>query len=314
MKFFSKIILATAMLLAICTGTATAQDTGATPDSTVVKYWNTSLATQLGFSQVALTAWAAGGHGSISLNGYLDGNANYKRDNIAWNNRLQVGYGFLHNFGEGFKKTDDRIILDSKFGYQIGEKFYFSTLFNFTSQFTTGYKSVKGTEVVSNFLAPAYTSLGFGFDYTPFGDMLSINFAPLTGKLVIVKDDFLRTKYGNREDQAVRPELGAQLRIDSKVVIQGLTIANTLTLFSDYLNKPQNIKVNWDLSITAQLTSFLSATIRTYLIYDDAIKFIEWKDKNGEVVLDPSGNPVMVPGVQFKEISGLSLAYTFGGK
>ena len=44
------------------------------------KYWKTSLLTQLGFSQVSLMDWAAGGYGSVSLNSYLDFKANYAKN------------------------------------------------------------------------------------------------------------------------------------------------------------------------------------------------------------------------------------------
>lgn len=277
------------------------------------KYWDSSLNTEIGFSQVSLSNWAAGGFGSISLNGYIDGNLNYEKDELKLTNRLQLGYGFIQNYGEGLKKTDDRIKLDIKLGYKAFDKFYLSAIYNFQTQFTTGYKSVKGTDIVSDFFAPAYTSLGIGIDYTPAKN-ISLNFSPLVGKIVMVKNPALRKKYGNNPDQFARWELGAQLKFDAKVAIENFTAGTTLTLFSDYLDHPLNIKVNWDVNISAKLTKFLSATIRTSLIYDDKIKHIEWKDKEGNTVLGEDGNPILVPGIQFKEISSINFTYTFGKK
>ena len=305
-----KKILVTVMIL-LCATAMFAQEQPA--DSAKVeapKYWKTSLLTQLGFSQVSLMDWAAGGYGSVSLNSYLDFNANYAKNKSIWDNRAQFGYGFIQNMGEGFKKSDDRIILDSKYGYKAAEKLYFSVIYNFRTQFTTGYKSTKGSPIVSNFFAPAYTSLGFGMTYTPKPDV-SITFSPLTSNLVIVKDPDLRALYGNAPDQCVRYELGAQLKLDAAVKIEDFKANTSLTLFSDYLNKPQNIKVNWDVNITAQLTKFLAVTLRTYLIYDDTIHHIDKTDAAGKPVYDDQGNVVKVPGVQFKEISGLSFSYTF---
>ena len=69
--------------------------------------------------------------------------------------------------------------------------------------------------------------------------------------------------------------------------------------------------MNWDVNITAQLTKFLGVTLRTYLIYDDSIKHIDKTDAAGNPVLDEDGKVVKIPGVQFKEISGLSFSYTF---
>jgi len=298
-------------MLLLCASAMFAQEQPA--DTSAIekpKYWKTSLLTQLGFSQVSLMDWAAGGYGSVSLNSYIDFKANYAKKKSIWDNRAQLGYGFIQNMGEGFKKSDDRIIIDSKFGYKAAEKLYFSIIYNFRTQFTTGYKSVKGSPIVSNFFSPAYTSLGFGIDYTPTPN-LSINFAPLTSNLVIVENPELRALYGNAPDQYVRYELGAQVKVDASVKIEDFKANTTLTLFSDYLNKPLNIKVNWDVNITAQLTKFLGVTLRTYLIYDDSIKHIDKTDAAGNPVLDEDGKVVKIPGVQFKEISGLSFSYTF---
>ena len=305
-----KKILVTIMAL-LCATAMFAQEQAA--DSASVekpKYWKTSLLTQLGFSQVSLIDWAAGGFGSVSLNSYIDFNANYAKNKTIWDNRAQFGYGFIQNMGEGFKKSDDRIILDSKFGYKAADKWYFSVIYNFRTQFTIGYKNMKGSPVVSNFFSPAYTSLGFGVTYNPKPN-LSINFAPLTSNLVIVQDPELRTLYGNAIDQYVRYELGAQLKIDASVKLEDFKANTSLTLFSDYLNKPLNIKVNWDVNITAQLTKFLAVTLRTYLIYDDTIHHIDKTDAAGNPVYDEDGKIIKIPGVQFKEISGLSFSYTF---
>ena len=306
-----KKILATIMLL-LCATAMYAQDKPADETAAIEnpKYWKTSLLTQLGFSQVSLIDWAAGGYGSVSLNSYLDFKANYAKNKSIWENRAQFGYGFIQNMGEGFKKSDDRIIIDSKYGYKAADKLYLSVIYNFHTQFTKGYKDKKGSPVVSNFMAPGYTSLGFGISYTPTPN-LSINFAPLTSKLVMVQDPELRSLYGNAEDQYVRYELGAQLKFDASVSLKDFKANTTLTLFSDYLNKPLNIKVNWDVNITAQLTKFLGVTLRTYLIYDDTIKHIEKTDAAGNPVYGEDGKVIKIPGVQFKEISGLSFTYTF---
>ena len=79
------------------------------------KYWKNSLQTKLDFGQTSLTNWAAGGYNSYSLKAYIDGNANYAKDNISWTNRLQLDYGFLYSADKPvLQKSDDRIYLESK--------------------------------------------------------------------------------------------------------------------------------------------------------------------------------------------------------
>ena len=272
--------------------------------------WTKGLLTQVGFSQLSLTNWAAGGVGSISLNTYLDGYTNYKKDKYLWNNELQMGYGFIQNFEDGYKKSDDRLIFDSKFGYKATEKLYLSAVYNFRSQFADGYT---GTTLTSALMAPAYMSLGLGVDYQPAKN-LSINFAPLTGKTVMVAIPELRSKYGNADDQFCRFELGAQVKVDAKVAVKDFTVVSNLQLFSDYLDNPLDIKVNWDANVDAKISKLFSVTLRTSLIYDSKIKSAIKRDAAGVPVVDDDGNNIMVAGVQFKEIFSVGFSYTIGKK
>ncbi len=189
------------------------------------KYWESSLKTNIKFGQTSLTNWAAGGDNTITLAAFIDGNANYKKDRIFWNNRLQLDYGFVYASSKPLlQKSDDRIYLESKFGYknESWKNFFFSANFDFKSQFSTGYEYLTPSvpqdkfpgkelndlsfkdqvalwkdarKLKSNFLAPAYTNLALGIDVKPL-KWLSINIAPLTGGVVIVTDKELRKNYG----------------------------------------------------------------------------------------------------------------------
>lgn len=193
------------------------------------KYWTESLKTNLNIGQTSLTNWAAGGDNTFSLQGFIDANANYKKDEMFWNNRLQLEYGILYASSKPLiQKSTDRIYLESKWGYKTAsmKNFSFSANYDFKSQFSKGwdYKtpsvpdSYKDTEgnlpdlddiprrdqkqlwkdarvLKSNIFAPAYTNLALGIDYTPT-KWLAVNLAPVTGGFVIVSDQSLRTKYG----------------------------------------------------------------------------------------------------------------------
>ena len=116
------------------------------------------------------------------------------------------------------QKSDDRIYLESKWGYQATGNLYYSADFNFRSQFSNTYEyptpSAKadgsalgeGEEyeaadwrharvLKSGLLSPATTNLGLGLDYKPF-KWLSVNLAPLTGGFVIVDNPKLRASNG----------------------------------------------------------------------------------------------------------------------
>lgn len=268
------------------------------------KFWKKGLLTEFGFSQVSLTNWAAGGSGSVAMNAYFNGHINYEKGGMFWENRLQLGYGFIQSFKDGYRKSDDKFIIDSKWGYRGFGKFYFSASFNFRSQFTPGYEYPKsGRVMVSDIFAPAYLTFGLGLDYKPWdGKMLSINFAPLSTSWVIVakQDSLLRAKYGNTKDEAIRYALGASLVANfEKTLFKDFKVSSKLSLFSDYLHNPLNIVVNWDVHLLYKINKFLTTSFRTNMIYDDDI-----------LISDENGN--QAPRVQFKEILSINFAYTFG--
>lgn len=266
------------------------------------KFWTNGILTELGFSQVSLTNWAAGGSGSVALNSYINAHANYAKGEMYWDNRGQVSYGFIQSFEDGYRKSDDKIVLDSRWGYKAINKWYFSVNFNFKSQFTPGfeYSGDKSTKV-SKFLSPAYMSLGVGIDFKPGnGKTLSVNIAPFTGNMVIVTDSLLRKKYGNQPDEAVRWELGAKVTANfNKQVFKSCKVQSTLTLFSDYMHNFGNFQVNWDFQATYSFHKYFTAGLRTNLIYDDNVMITK---KNGRVG----------KWVQFKEVASINFAYTFG--
>ena len=282
-----------------------AQETPAKAD-TVKAEWTKGIATTIGFSQLQLMQWAAGGAGQLTLNTYADAYVNMTKGKLVWNSELQAGYGFIQSFETGYKKSDDRLILDSKLDYKVAEKLYVSAVYNFRTQFANGYS---GDEIVSSFMAPAYTSLGIGIDFMPAKN-LSINFAPLTGMVTMVRPRELRTRYGNAEDQFARFELGAQLKVDGKVEVENFKVGTSVVLFSDYLNKPQNIKVNWDVNAEAKISRFFSVTLRTSLIYDDNVRVPKYAKKTTDE--HAKGDLYYGRGVQFKELFSIGFTYTFG--
>ena len=314
------------------------------------RFWTNSLKTTLEFGQTSLTNWAAGGYNSVSLKSFIDANANYKRNEIFWDNRLQLDYGFLYSADKPIiQKTDDRIYLESKWGYQAKDKLYYSASFSFKSQFSNSweYKSSvpegldpddpaswrdPGSRTLkSGLLSPANTSLALGLDYKPL-DWLTVNFAPLTGGFQIVDDPLLRKSYsqplkkeydGMTDDQlpkmddgttidgnvykAAKFEFGAQLKVDFKVNINdNFSYSSQVLLFSNYLDDPQNIRVNWDNRIDWKIARFFSFSITTNLIYDDNVMIVNDKD----IDRYPEGKQR----VQFKESLTFGFVYTFASK
>ena len=335
------------------------------------KYWDESLKTNIKFGQTSLNNWAAGGDNTVTLQAFIDGNANYKKDNLFWNNRLQLDYGFVYASSKPIlQKSDDRIYFESKFGYK-NEKmrnFSFSANYDFKSQFSTGYDyktpsvpdddkykdgdgNLKPLDQLSNkdqvslweaarvmksdFLAPAYTNLALGIDLKPWS-WLSLNVAPLTGGVVIVRDADLRKNYGMdlkdayRDTSKLSPEaaakfeeamasgdpslvgkyyrgarfeFGAQIKADIAVKVNDtFSYTSQLVLFSNYLDHPENLRVNWDNRFDWKIAKYFSITLTTNMIYDD--KVLIFSEKDG----------LTKQRVQFKESLLFGFTYTIARK
>jgi hypothetical protein len=271
-----------------------------------IKLWKFSGLTSVNLSQVSLTNWAAGGQSSSSGVALFNINGNYAKDNISWENTLNMGYGLLKENNKDVVKTHDKFDLISKFGVKQTEKFYYSVLFNFKTQFAEGYKDPNYTDIISKFLAPAYLTLSPGIDYKP-NKYLSFLISPVTGKMTIVNDDSLSASgsFGVDPGEKVRYEIGSFAKLELKAdIMKNVSLNTKIDLFSNYLHNPQNIDVNWDLLINMKINDFLSANLITNLIYDDDIKIDV--DKNNDGIIEARG-----PRVQFKEMFGVGLSLKF---
>ena len=253
------------------------------------KYWTESLKTQLNFSQTSLTNWAAGGDNTVSLQGYIDANANWKKKEMFWNNRLQLDYGFLYASSKPIlQKSTDRIYLESKWGYKTDKmkKFYFSANYDCKSQFSSGwdYKtpgSIDGLEgaplrqawrdarvLKSNLLSPAYTNLALGIDWAP-AKWLSVNIAPLTGGFVIVKDAELRKRYSMKVKESTTDQMLADANAalgaaasktekDAAAIALGNLYRAAKFEFGAQVKADAQVNVNDNFSYSTQLVVFVN--------------------------------------------------------
>ncbi|OFX61579.1 MAG: hypothetical protein A2066_19665 [Bacteroidetes bacterium GWB2_41_8] len=271
-----------------------------------IKSWNFGGLASLSFSQVSLTNWAAGGRSSSSGVAIFNVFGNYKRNNLSWENSLDMGYGLLKEQDNEVIKSNDKLDFNSKFGLKQNEKLYYSTLFNFKTQFAPGYKYPNTTDAISRFLAPAYMTLSAGIDYKP-NKALSFLISPLTGKTTIVTDQNLSDigAFGVDPGEKMRMEFGSFFKMELKTeIMKNVSLNSKLDLFSNYLHNPGNIDINWDLLVNMKINDYLSANLITNLIYDDDIKIAV--DKNNDGIIESRG-----PRVQFKEMFGLGLSLKF---
>ena len=262
--------------------------------------WKVGVESALSFSQVSLSNWAAGGENSVAANGFINLFSNYKKDNKIWENKLEVAFGLQKQGDFSLRKSNDKLEFSSTYGQKAFKNTYLTTTLNFRSQFADGYKYPNDSVIISSFLAPAYILLTVNLDYKP-NDFFTLGFSPFSGRVTIVGDKFLSDQgaYGVTKGKKARYEFGGTVNMNyKKEIIKNVEIKTNLILFSNYLDAPQNIDVNWEVHIDMKINEFLSAKISTNLIYDDDVKIT---DKNGNVG----------PRTQFKEMFGVGFAYKF---
>jgi hypothetical protein len=265
--------------------------------------WKMGGVGALNFSQVSLYQWTAGGEPSLSGAALLNLYANYNDGKLSWENSLDLGYGLIRqgrNEDAITKKSNDRIEFSSQFGMKAFENWYYSGLVNFRSQFTEGYNYPDDEDVISDFFAPAYLTISVGMDYKP-NDNFNIFIAPVAGKFTFVMNDSLSSngEFGVTPGEKFRAELGSLLKVAYMIeVMENVNLTTKADFFSNYLDKPQNIDINFELLLAMKINKFLSATLSVMAIYDDDVNLLQSDDTIG-------------PGTQIKEVFGLGLSYSF---
>lgn len=283
------------------------------------KHWKLGGVISINGQQVSLTNWSAGGSNSISFGGIISVYARYKKGKSTWDNNVDLGYGVIkQGFNKNWWKTDDKIQITSKYGYQIAKSTYLTALADFKTQFTNGYNYPNDSVYISKFMAPGYGIAALGIDYKP-NDKFSVFLSPVTGKFTIVNDDSLARNgaYGVQKEirdsndggkitqyyKTHREEFGAYLKAQYQTkIMDNVTFQTMLELFSNYLHNPQNIDVNWTTLTTFKVNKFISATLSTQLIYDDDIKLLRTAGDRKNTV---------GPDVQFKQVLGVGFTYKF---
>jgi hypothetical protein len=271
------------------------------PNDTIPKVWKTGGLLRVTFSQGAQSNWSAGGDKStLALASFFSGFAYYKKDKNAWDNTLDLAFGFLNTTSQGTRKSDDRIDILSKYGYDVGKNWYISGLLNVRSQFAPGYAYPKdGSRVLtSDFLSPAYIILSAGMNYKP-NDNFSFFISPATLRWTIVKNDSLASvgSFGVDSGKNVKLEFGAYSTIAyTKKFSENAVYTGRLDLFSNYEHDPQNVDVNLTNLLAVKVTGILTMSLSFNLIYDNDVSTVKSDGSPGGAA------------PQIQELFGLGLA------
>lgn len=214
--------------------------------------------------------WLAGGTSNIAGNLGLNYDFNYKKADNVWDNKIIAAYGLTKIKGaENTTKTDDRLDFNSIFGKKASGEWYYSAFLNFKTQMDSG-NDINGNKI-SHFFSPAYLQFGPGFLWKKSDD-LKVNFAPAAARLIFVHKHFtdFSPSFGVLQNDSSRFEFGASITTYYKFnVMTNVSIENRLNLYSNYLDKPQNIDVDYQMNLAMKINKFMTANIALQAIYDD---------------------------------------------
>ena len=278
------------------------------------EFWEYSLSSALVFSQNYYSNWSKGGGNSLSTLLDVNGNATF-HNTIAetkWINAARLKYGNVITGGQGLRKNHDIFEISSQLNKKQWDKVDLSASVYMLNQIAKGYKYFPddSSAVVSKFLNPASITVGLGVEFKPFKHT-TFNLAPLSYKNTFVLDtaQIDQTNHGIESNKRARQELGTQILVMNKLTpMEDLTITNKIRLFSNYLNNPQNIDVDWEFLLDKKISWFFTIRLNLHLIYDDDIKFTIY-DEDQQPILNPDGTEKKGPRTQFKEFIGVSLLF-----
>lgn len=267
--------------------------------------WKKAFKAGININQASFSDnWKAGGVNSFGFNGFLNHKANYKKNKTSWENEIDLLYGMVNNQGQGYRKTLDRIYIETKVGQDINAKWSFTSSLNFLSQFANGYKydkDINGVEVatlISDVLAPAFITSAWGFEYHPV-DYFKLRLSPFSPRFTIVTDNNGRfdavdiaKPYGVIKGESIRYEwLAFQLQAEfNKDIAENINLKWRYMLFANYQTlEAKTIDHRLDLNLTAKVNKFVNVSLGGILIYD--------YDQD--------------PGVQLSQAFSLGVLYTF---
>ncbi|SHN32306.1 Protein of unknown function [Cyclobacterium lianum] len=297
----NKLLLLTATFIFFALAAARAQRTAADSIPGDTTYWESEFSAGLNFNQAGFSNnWKAGGVNSVAFGSIIAGKASYKKDRFSWDNEIELLFGIVRNEGEQTRKSNDRIFLDSKLGYQMTEKWssYFSV--NYLSQFAPGYNfNDDGSRtLISRFMAPGFLTSSLGFEYKP-NNTFFLRIGPFSPRFTFVYDsnivDNVPSNYGVPAGEQVRVEwLAMQVFAGlDKDLSENLNLKSRYAMYANYQTLSfENIDHRLDITLTAKITDIINVTFTGIGLYD--------RDQD--------------PGVQYSQALALGILYKVGNK
>ena len=278
-----------------------------------LKYWTLKAENNINISQGVVSNWVEGGENFVSLLGVSKLNANYKKEGVVWSNFAEIRYGMnmLNDLTKsnkiGFRKTDDRILIETTYGKQFYKNWYLSIMGNMKTQFSAGYNYPNDSVPVSDFMSPAKFYLAVGFENKPH-ERLNLMLSPLTVKTTIVASSAVdETQFGIKKGERIDRQIGPYIKIlYRRKIMDNIEMNNILSVFSNYLENPLNLDIDYQIDFTMKINKYFQTTLHLHFLYDDNVDIPVYDYTSGKKVQVGTTKKL-----QFKEILTVGFIYTF---
>ena len=260
--------------------------------------WRKTASVSLQITQnYATNNWHQGAVNSFAMLGGAKARADYKNENISWENSAEWRFGVSTVSGDTVRKmntTDDRIYVLSKFGYQVHKHWYVSVLAEFKTNLFPNFQK-NSNRVNTTFLTPIRYTMGVGIDCKVFKGV-SINFSPATYKLVYALNSNPEkvnvTDFGIATGNNIIHEIGSSVRVEWRwKPIKEIVTETKFYFFTNYIQIETELEINVDFIINR----YLSAKLMLHPRYDGTV----------DAVADQKSK------MQFKELISVGFAHTF---
>ncbi|HKK88830.1 MAG TPA: DUF3078 domain-containing protein [Saprospiraceae bacterium] len=274
---------------------------------------------------------AGAGQNQLNLGGVSTAFFRYQKERHSWQNFASFIFK-IQRLGSGtlpgtvgrdipFQKLVDELRFNSRYAYQSRENsnWHYAADVIFQSQVTASYgleNYVSDPEVLneehtlfSKFLSPAILTVAPGIEYR-FGDPWFLLFSPSALRMIMVLDDKVAAIEGDAESErgihgnpwrsetdfdAVDYQWGALLKggVNVQLAQEGLSYRSELVLFSNFLNSPENLDMEWRNEFAYQLFKGFALTANFNMFYDHDIPVLLSDDNfPSGIQLDSEGQPV----------------------
>lgn len=256
------------------------------------KHWTVKNDMILTFEQTQISNWAAGGYSNLAFGGLFKGFYNYKNGKHKVDNTAEAAYGRtrqdqngegIWDSGNRWIKSEDKIELNSIYGYQAIGHWNYSALMNLKSQFDNGYD--KDTVIISAGLSPAVLTSSVGMEYKI--PNFSALFSVITGKTTYcldVRETIRKGVFGTDDwDRTWKFSLGSYIKLFyQKDVWTNVNVLAKLDFFWDYQKPLLDTDINGEVFVSMKINKYLNAFVSIQAAIDkDFSTKIQYKERFG---------------------------------